>query len=353
MTVAEAWRRLQGAFDRARASAVAELVEKDYVIGGARTRLRVVGKDLAEHFEDSFFHLRSGSRADEVPDLRVDAWDATVSGIPNPLAGQRCGDVASTVDGGVLTRGEDDRHLVFERGETLTWLDRHTRRVLACRHRPEALPLIELAKPLSPLLPVFLRDRDVHTVHGALVATERGGALVAGPSGAGKSTCALLCVEAGFDYLGDDCVAIDRTACGAFTGHSLFASSRISRDRPDYVPSLARGAIPGRPPAEPKALLLLRHVAGAKLGISVPVRVLLLPRVARTSTTGVRPAGKAETFRVLAGSSFPISAPRLDRKGVEFFAALAERLPAYHLELGEELAEIPRRVREVLERAAP
>jgi hypothetical protein len=67
----------------------------------------------------------------------------------------------------------------------------------------------------------------------------------------------------------------------------------------------------------------------------------------------VRPAGKAETFRVLAGSSFPISAPRLDRNGVEFFAALAERLPAYHLELGDELAEIPRRVRGVLEATPP
>lgn len=353
MIVGEAYRGLQDAFERARESGFAKLVEEDYVIGGARARLRVIGKDLAQIFDDSFFHLRPESGAAATPDLCVDVWDTHASGIPNPLASRGHGDVTRAVDDGVLTRADDDRHLVFERGDGLTWLDRYARRMLACRAAADSLTLVERTKPLSPLLSVFLRDRGVHTVHAALVATERGGALVAGRSGAGKSTCALLCLEAGFAYLGDDHVAVERTAHDTFTGYSLFASSRIGRERPERVPSIARSAIPGRSPAEPKALLLLRHVPGATLRARVPLRVLLLPRVAGASTTRVRPAGKAEAFRALVAGSFLIAAPSLDREGAEFLAALAERLPAYHLELGDDLAAIPRRVGEVLDEAEP
>jgi hypothetical protein len=348
MTACEAQQVLQDAFALARESGPAQLAEQDYVIGGVRTRLRIVGRDLAHTVDDAFFHLQSTLDCAQPPDLCVDMWDSSASGVPNPLATRSYGTVARVVDAGILTTSDEDRHVAFERGQALTWLDRRTRRVLACRGGAESLPLIERAKPLTPLLSICLRDRDVHTVHAALVATERGGALVAGGSGVGKTTCALLCLEAGFGYLGDDCVAFALTPDGDVTGYSLYASSRICANPPERFASFAVRAIPGRPPAEPKALVLLRHWPDAELLGSVPLRVVLLPRVGGTSTTRVRCAGKSEVFRTLIASSFLMG---LDRRGAEVLAALVDRVPGYHLDLGHDPKEIPLRVREVLDEA--
>jgi hypothetical protein len=351
MTAGEAQQRLQDAFDLARQSASAQLAEREYVIGGVRTRFRIVGRTLARSLDEAFFHLQAAPECSEDPDLCVDVWDVSATGVPNPVATRCDGDVARVVDDGMFTTSDEDRYVVFERGEALTWLDRRSRRLLACRGGAESLPLIERAKPFTPLLSICLRDRDVHTVHAALVATERGGALVAGGSGVGKSTCALVCLEAGFSYLGDDYVAFELARNGGVTGYSLYASSRICQDRPERLPSFALDAIPGRPPAEAKALLLLKHVPGAELLGSAPLRVLLLPRVAGISTTRVRRAGKAEAFRALIASSFLIRVPSLDRRGVEVLSALVDRVPAYHLDLGDDLKEIPVRVRDVLDEA--
>ena len=88
--------------------------------------------------------------------------------------------------------------------------------------------------------------------------------LVAGGGGACKTTCAILCVEAGFAYLGDDLVAVEQTPGGGFTGHSVYGSSRIAPDGLERFGRLAGHAVPGRPPAEPKALVLLSRVPGVR-----------------------------------------------------------------------------------------
>jgi hypothetical protein len=349
MTADEVEGRLHEAFERARSSANGQLAEADYVIGGARIRVRTVGRDLARLFDDAFFHLQSAAGSAEAPDLRVDVWDTSASGVSNPVPAGSYDGVAHVVDDGRLTVCDEDRHVVFERGATLTWLDRRRRRVLACRGGVDSLPLIERTKPFTPLLSVYLRDRDVHTVHASLVATQRGAALVVGGSGVGKSTCALFCVDAGFSYLGDDYVAVEPARDGGFTGYSLYATSRVSHDRPDRLPSFALDAIPGRPPAEPKALLLLRHVPGAALLASAAVRVVLFPRVAGIATTRVRPAGKAEAFRLLVANSFLFRVPTMDRRRAEVLADLVDRAPAYHVDLGLDLKDIAVRVRDILD----
>jgi len=358
MNAAEAQGHLADGFRRAREAPAAQLVVQDYVIAGAPTRLRVVGAELARSLDAVFSHLRSEPEREEPPAVHADVWDAGATGIPSPRAGRRAGhgwvhgDSARPCDGGMLTTAAADRHLTFERGEALAWLDRRGPHVVACYAHAAGLPLCERAKPFTPLLSIWLRDRGVHAVHAALVASKGKGMLVAGGGGVGKTTCALLCVEAGFAYLGDDLVAVEQAPGGGFTGHSVYGSSRIAPEDFERFGRLAGHALPGRPPAEPKALVLLSRVPGIRLLRSVPLRAIVLPRLATASRTCSSPLGKAEAFRMLVQSSLLAWVPSPGRAGAEALATLVDRIPAYRLDLGRDLTEIAGRVQEILDRVA-
>ena len=106
-------------------------------------------------------------------------------------------------------------------------------------------------------------------------------------------------------------------------------------------------------PGEDKRLVALSEVAGARLRESADIVALVLPRVAGTPRTSYHPATKGEALRRLAPSSIlqlPLIAPR---PALQRMAAVASRLPTYWLDLGQDLAEIPLCVGEILAEVAP
>ena len=84
----------------------------------------------------------------------------------------------------------------------------------------------------------LLAARDRHVLHAATLAVDDGCVLVLGPTGAGKSTVALCALRCGWPVLGDDLVALDRSAT-AFLATAVprpIAAPRRSRRRPSRVP---------------------------------------------------------------------------------------------------------------------
>ena len=81
-------------------------------------------------------------------------------------------------------------------------------------------------------------------MHGAAVAEQGAGVVLAGLSGSGKSTTALTCVLAGMDFLGDDACLVDPSAR---TVSSIYGRAKLEPDarrRLDRGPGLSRiGAI--------------------------------------------------------------------------------------------------------------
>ena len=64
------------------------------------------------------------------------------------------------------------------------------------------------------LLPLLLQQRGLTTLHASAVATSAGAVLFLGPSGAGKSSLASALTELGHPLLGDDLMALEKTADG-------------------------------------------------------------------------------------------------------------------------------------------
>jgi hypothetical protein len=160
---------------------------------------------------------------------------------------------------------------------------------------------------LQIALTLALREHRLFHLHAAALVHPAGaGVFVVGGSGAGKTTTTLALLEAGYDYLGDDCLFLRRDAEGraealAFPRAfhlgpaTLGAFPRIAPlagppgGRGDKRPVDPRRAYPGRE----RASLAARQ--GATLAI--------FPTIGDAEVTGIAPLAKAEAFGHLLASS--------------------------------------------------
>jgi hypothetical protein len=251
---------------------------------------------------------------------------------------------------GVVAISSDERVVGLQSRATTTIYCRDSRQIVGWVDSAARLSPFERGKPLQPLLFAWQTDLGIVPVHAGLVARQGRGILLGGPGGSGKTTTSLLCLAAGFDYLGDDYIAVPPPGHRWPRGFSVFASAWLEPEHARHFGWLLEHMV--AEPGEDKRLVALAEVAGVRLRESADIVALVLPRVAGTPRTSYHPATKGEALRRLAPSSIlqlPLVAPR---PALERMAAMTSRLPTYWLDLGQDLAEIPLRVDEILAEAA-
>ena len=325
-----AFEAVQAAWERERARAPRALFEASYLLAGRSVRFRIVGPRLARLVSRPFAHVRIPDPGP--PALTIDLYEGTSPARRHelPLAGV----LASSADGGLLAHARPD---------SLTVLDRRQGR-LAGRIDPDG-PRAgrERARPLSLMLAVWCGDREIQLVHAGLVARDGHGVLLGGSSGAGKSTAALACASAGFDFLGDDCVALRRDGDGTFEGHSLYCSTALAPAQLPWFPALAARAAEAAPGDDDKAIVFGTEAFPGRLPPMARIRLLVLPRIVKAGPLGARPASRAEALLALGPSSLvkrAVPAPDALRR----LAQLVARVPSYWLDVDPRLDAIPRQV---------
>ncbi|HJR63525.1 MAG TPA: hypothetical protein VJ803_07455 [Gemmatimonadaceae bacterium] len=251
-----------------------------------------------------------------------------------------------------IGRSSDGRWLSRRKAQSWIALDRHEERIVGWIGDSQHLTQYELGRPLHSQLLLWHMDRGVQALHGGLVAQDGHGVLLGGPGGSGKSTVALTCMLAGFSYLADDYVGLEPVDGGeSYVGHSLYSSTHLEPEHLRLFPSLVGAAIPGKPPREDKSLIFLSQIAAARLDSSTAITALALPRVVHDETTKWRLAAKTDAVLRLAPSSMMMVPHAAIAEGLHQLSRLVERVPAYWLELGRDLSEIPPRVEELLAHA--
>lgn len=299
-----------------------------------------------------------------IPALTIEVWDEAETGVSRPLAPPpttparhwptRVGDLLASADG---------RHVGCVTDHSALWLDRAAGRLTGHWTSAAALTLLERGKPFHFPLSVWLHDRGVHVVHAALVAWEGRGILMPGLGGAGKSTAALACALEGLDFLGDDHVGI-APSNGAWLGHSLYGVGWLEPGHLARFPGLVGRARSGPPPPTDKRLLLLAGAsdetpdahggacASLRLRGTVPIRRIVLPRVAPGAPTGLRPAPRAEALRALTLGALVHVVPRPGPRELQQLGALAAAVPCHWLDLGHDLDGVARAIRAAVAEAA-
>ena len=320
---------------------------------GRTVRLRVAGDGLAQKIADAFRHLLRGGNPSDT-DLTIDLWDASETSIlcpvnPEPVEARQLSS-NSYVEFGLILGSLADRFVGAQRPQIVTWLDRCERHLVGCVARHDQLPLYDRGKPLHFPLLLWHHDQGAEVIHAALISKNGEGVLVGGKGGAGKSTVALACLEAGFDYLGDDYIGLEACDPSTFIGHSLYSVTWLMADHLTRFPRLIPHAIYPERPEQEKTLVPLSQVFSGRLLSCARIRALVLPRITGNSSTHLRSASKGDALFALAPSSILLR-PGLGATTLDKLACLSERVPCYWLELGRNLEDFPERVQESIESA--
>ena len=349
----EAYERARAACDEAMNAGV-ELVVREFTFAGRRVRMRVAGRELAEHLMRPFVHLERAPVRHEADgdqfSLSIDVWDERVVHVPYPSGDdQEPNEIRRPTGHGLLALSAATRFVRYDCTAWVTWFDRAARRIIGWRANADRLSMHERTRPLPFLLPVWYADQGVQVIHAGLVARDNRGVLFCGANGAGKSTSSLACLCAGLDFLSDDHVGLEATRDGEFIGHSVFASTRLEPDHLQRFPELVPHAIPSPEWFETKSLILVAESMPERVKPSVPIRAIALPVLGDGPHSRITPIGRAAALRALAPSTlmqmpFGATADRFAE-----LARLTATVPAFKLELGRDVRGIAPRVHELID----
>ena len=324
--------------------AAEKLARRDDVlsIAGVRIRFSFAGDAVRERLRPALMSANPTADAD----MTIRVWDGASAGLPIAALPWRPEDVGPR--GAVAVATSDTVRTAFTVGSSaLSMLDLERGLGLFRARDAEALPWYERAAPFRTLLHWALESRGCRFVHAAAVGTAHGGALLAGRGGSGKSTTAMLCVERGFDYAGDDYVGIRMD--DEPHAHTIFTSAKLSASSIDWLPFL-RPAIRVAPTGDEKGVAILGELLPHQIASTFPLRAVIVPQVVG-GTSRLRRISGGAALRALA----PTTLFQLPGSGEVAFAHLAEvvrRLPAWSLELGDDRAEIPNLVARAIEESA-
>ncbi len=325
------------------ALAVQRLGRRDDVvsIAGVPIRFTFAGDAMRERLLPALISGAAGTHIE--PDFTIHVWDCASAGLPAEGLPWRPEDIGPR--GAVDVATSATVRTAFMVGSSaLSMLDLEQGLGLFRARDAESLPWYERAAPFRTLLHWALELRGCRFVHAAAVATADGGALLAGRGGSGKSTTAMLCLESGFGYAGDDYVGI--TMNGEPRVHAIFTSAKLSASSIGWLPFL-RPAIRVEPHGDEKGVAMIGALLPRQIVPSFPLRAVIVP-----SVTG----GTSRLRRISGGAALRALAPttlfQLPGSGAEAFAHVAgivRSLPAWSLELGDDRAAIPGLVARAIE----
>jgi hypothetical protein len=329
--LSEAFALLERCFDEA----LARWGGAEHTIGiaGRCVRLQFAGEGLLDQILPAFAHLRLGDPPARA-DLTVRIWDTSSTGVDLPESKllPRPGDPPV-----LPTYRSSSFCFSYQRVESaLSFLDIASASALYCASGVGRLAPWEKASPLRLVLNWWLQTEALQLVHSAAVGRPGGGVLLTGRSGSGKSTTALLCLQAGLRYAGDDYVLLQSDP--PFV-HSIYASAKLEATQrarhPDLLPGLVH-----MPSGEEKCIGLLDGPYSALMASGFPATAVLLPTVTNRPATRLVETSPANALLAL-GPATLLQLPGDSTRAMDVLTDLLRRRPSFVLELGRDMERIP------------
>jgi hypothetical protein len=200
------------------------------------------------------------------------------------------------------------------------------------------MPYWEGGAPLRLLLHWWLSHGPMQLMHGGAVGLPAGGVLLVGRSGSGKSTAAVACLDSALGYAADDYV-LARAAPQPYA-HSLYNTAKLDADNLHRFPHLRPALRNADKLDTQKGLLFLHEALPERVLRGFPIRAVLLPRFSGQTHTRVRPASAGQALAAAAPTTI-FQNRRTGPQILQMNASLVRQVPAYVLETGTDLAQIP------------
>jgi len=329
-----------------------EETARDLRIGGKTIRLRFAGQAHTHELTRAFAHL--ASEAKQQPDLDISMWDASQAAPPAFLLKAYLTAMTHAWWEFLNPRGElIDFHghplmAAYHPGsDVLSLLDCERNAGLYWR-RTASIPYYEAASPLRTLLHWWFRGQGMQFVHAAAVANGGAGVLLVGKGGSGKSTAALACVDAGFQYAGDDYAMVQLHPHPRV--HSLYNSCKlVGDDDVARFPGLAARVWNARRTQDEKATLFLHEHWPGQVTRDFALKAIVIPRVTGKRETSLTSCRGFEALTAIAPSTMA-QLPSSDAQDLHFLKELVQAVPSFVMETGTDLPGIPRAIGNLLAR---
>jgi hypothetical protein len=331
------------AFEEARVASPDQEHECCFCIAGKNVYLNIIGDSLFYMVEAAFSHLLIPTLSSDSADLNVRLWDTYETGIASPLDPP---DTPCSLNGHI-SRSDDGICISHYRQQIYCTLDRNQKSIIGVCKGARHMSLFDQGKPLHALIGIWLADIGMPFLHGGAVVGQGQGILLGGSGGSGKSTTALACLDAGWDYLGDDAIAIEQTAANRFVAHSVYATTTLAPDHMRNFTRLTPYAIPGTNPGEDKDLVVLSRLYPGQLKRSAVIQALVIPTVTNKPVSKIRLIRKIDALMALAPSSV-LYLPNAGASYLNLLGSITQSVPCYGLELGADIAQISEHMSTIL-----
>lgn len=337
---------VEAAFVKA-ATAAGGSIDVDHRIAGRIVRLRFAHRGLASAVGRALQHLALPA-ADGEPELTVCLWDSRTSDVPMPQPPWALRDYTNR--GEILGHTTPRFRTSFHTHSGIfNMADMQRQHAVYWIRDAAAIPAYATSMPLLPILHWWTASHGMQLVHAGVVGSEHGAALLAGQGGAGKSNTALACIAAGLRYVSDDyCLLQPDPSPWA---HSVFCTGRLHPPDLERLPFLKPHVSNPLQLESDKALFFLHDAFRAQLAADLPLRVILLPRVAKQQRTTWEPAPPAAAHRALTNVTLHYL-PGAGQAAIETIARTVKQLPCCYLNLGADRETIPAAIRTILEERA-
>ena len=168
--------------------------------------------------------------------LRITGWACDVADLPLPPPPEGGAEVALRGELPAVD-GQRYRFAFFAHSRTLMAADVLAGECIIITESSHAFTGFDRASPMRGPLSWLLLPRGRVLVHAGAVAKAGKAALLIGPGGAGKSTLATWAVQHGWEYIGDDLVAVSNA--GNFRVYSLYSTAKLAQATPYPLPDTA------------------------------------------------------------------------------------------------------------------
>jgi hypothetical protein len=187
-----------------------------------------------------------------------------------------------------------------------------------------------------------LKRRGLYCLHAGAAARAGRALLLPGPSGSGKSTLALALADAGWDFMADDMVFMDRDLQVRAFPDEVDLSPRSA----SWFPAL--GELGGTPPdGWPKHRVRIEDVLGCDVRMSATPAALAFPAPGASERSVLEPADPGRALLALAPNVL-LPEPESTQAHLDVLGELARRTPAHELVTGRDFSALAARLAQLL-----
>lgn len=326
-----------------------------FSIASSPVHLRILGNALHEKMHPAFSHL------EHTPDaannngslncaLKIDIWDSFLVDDKENCLPPSFIELPIAVDYGYgkIFRAEDTKYVGYKNQAMISMMDTTGQHVFGAINHVDNLNAFDMGKPFLPLLFSWFMRRNIVPIHAGVVAKGERGVLIGGKGGSGKSTCSLCCLKSGFDFLGDDYIALTPETGTSKTAYSLYSCANLEEIHSKRFPWLIEGAGLTNISTMGKSLFDIGKIYPEQVRNFAKIVAIVLPQIGSTFDTYIEKVSPAKAMLSLAPSSI-LQLPFIDpHVSLERISELVKTVPSYRIVLGTDLTQIPLQICNIL-----